>query len=312
MTITRQVIRRQDSSSLADAAAFANESLLFRRDVTPAICYDDCNNAYKIAVSIGKNSALCARDSAFTKAYAACSSCIQENESDSEGSVRDYVEPEFAQFIEFCDDLATQQPGVSTTVKTVTNSAGPRTSVVVVTTIKSAEASTTPCTICVPLTYTDGTGVVATVMVKPDLQNLSRSQSSSPTSSADKPKSSGSNFNNATRATIIGPVVAVVVVILILLGALFFWRRHRSKKNVNTPEDPHQEEPKYEKAQLHSDCISRGPTYELQGSVPPPSSSTPSPSVAEMTANEVAAQELPTSQQKASGENDQTRENVSR
>ncbi|KAH7127632.1 hypothetical protein EDB81DRAFT_764792 [Dactylonectria macrodidyma] len=242
MTLIRQVLRIRDGGSLADATPSSNKSLLFLE--IKYIC------TFAGVSCVGKTPALCASDSVFAKTFEVCASCIEENESTIEDSTKDYVEPEFAQFIDYCSGIDATAVTSAPTVTTVTYLSTTWVAVVPETT------STTPCIICVPLTYTDGA-------------NIGVSQNP-PTPI------------KVTKAKIIGLVV---------------------------DEDPPQEEPKYETAQLHSDCISRGPTYELQGSVPLPPSPTTSPAVAEMTANEVAAQELPTSRQKALHENYQTGEN---
>ncbi|KAH8683415.1 hypothetical protein BGZ61DRAFT_480474 [Ilyonectria robusta] len=208
------------------------------------------------------------------------SACYDDcnNSEATKDTINDYIDPEFRQFQAYCDGVDSSTPATTTINSDI------------------------PCAVCTPLIYTDPTGKVHTVMVKPGLEDLSKTPLSAPsqTSSADEPKPSGSNSNK---------VVAVVVVIIVLLAALFFWRRRRPKKNIGPPEDPPQEEPKYEKAQLHSDCIPRGPQYELEGSVPPVPSV--SPAIGEMTANEVAAQEMPTSQ-KSLAENDETEDNTPR
>ncbi|KAH7161019.1 hypothetical protein EDB81DRAFT_755607 [Dactylonectria macrodidyma] len=318
MTSPRQVLRIRDRDSLVDAAASSDRSLLLVRAVLPETCYDDCNAAYKIAQTYGKTPELCASGSSFSNAYSICTSCVKENEETTVDTVREVVEPQFAQFLAYCRGLDAVAATSAPTVVTVTKSNDAHaTSVVLVTiTVSTERTPKTPCTICTPLTFTNPNGYVVTVMVKPGLKSFPTSQSPSatsssdkpsPTSSADKPSQSGSN---SSKATIIGPVVAVMIVIIIFLSAFFFWRHHRSKKHANTPEDPPQAEPKYEKAQLHSDCIPRRPAYELEGSAPLATNLTTSPAVAEMTANEVAAQEMPASQQEVLGENDQSGENA--
>ncbi|KAH6984656.1 hypothetical protein BKA56DRAFT_581370 [Ilyonectria sp. MPI-CAGE-AT-0026] len=318
MTFVRHVLRFRDIDSLSEAATSPSNLLLSRQDAIPAVCYDGCDGAYKIALSQGKTPALCAPGSAFVASYMMCTSCVQDNSDSTKNLVRDLIEPEFQQFLDYCDSedstpttTTINSDILASTVKTVVDSSGEaQTSVVIVTIITTDEVTSTtatPCSICTPLIYTDTVGTVHTVMVKPGLKDLPKTESApSQTSPADEPKPSGSNSN---KAVIIGPVVAVVVVILVLLAALFFWRRRRPKKNISPPEDPPQEEPKYEKAQLHSDCIPRGPQYELEGSVPPVPSL--SPAMGEMTANEVAAQEMPTSQN-CLAENDETEDNTPR
>lgn len=68
------------------------------------------DRAYKIAVSYGKTDKLCAKGSAFMGSYAACTDCITENGGDSKDSLRDYVEPKFGQFINYCEGEDTSNP----------------------------------------------------------------------------------------------------------------------------------------------------------------------------------------------------------
>ncbi|CEI66141.1 unnamed protein product [Fusarium venenatum] len=79
--------------------------LFVRQDVTPAICYDDCNNAYKIAQSVGKSPKLCGSNSLFNTSYGYCIQCIEENENSTKNTEQHYVSPQFAQFLEYCDGL---------------------------------------------------------------------------------------------------------------------------------------------------------------------------------------------------------------
>lgn len=86
-----------------------------KRGVTPAVCYDDCENAYLIVSSGGKRDGLCDVGSYFRKSYDACASCIASNEGPNKNRIVDYVEPQFAQFINFCDgDASTPTSKVPT------------------------------------------------------------------------------------------------------------------------------------------------------------------------------------------------------
>ena len=72
-----------------------------KRDLTPAICYDDCNNAYLIAGAVGKTDDLCKFGSPFLQAYNSCATCIGDN-SAGKNPIDDYVNPVFEQYFNFC------------------------------------------------------------------------------------------------------------------------------------------------------------------------------------------------------------------
>ncbi|KAL2670786.1 hypothetical protein Neosp_014588 [[Neocosmospora] mangrovei] len=98
-------------------------------------------------------------------------------------------------------------------------------------------------------------------------------------------------------------VGSVIPSFVFLACAAFFgvWWWKRRQKQPKAPklaqaEAGSSEKPEAEyKAQLPSDCVPR-PTYELEGSAPiaPASSSSDTAVEAEMPANEVPAQEMPT------------------
>jgi hypothetical protein len=98
------------TTSVAESADYAPSNnqrrgmhMFDTRDVTPAICYDDCDGAYKIALSTGKSDRLCRKGSSFLGSYSICRTCISDNTEKSKKTVRDYVEPQFSQFVEYCD-----------------------------------------------------------------------------------------------------------------------------------------------------------------------------------------------------------------
>ncbi|KAL6354717.1 hypothetical protein LRP88_12061 [Fusarium phalaenopsidis] len=106
--------------------------------------------------------------------------------------------------------------------------------------------------------------------------------------------------SNANIPIIVGSVIPSFV---FLACAAFFgiwWWKRRQKQPKESKlahvEGGSSEKPEIEyKAQLPSDCVPR-PTYELEGSAPlaPGSSSSDTAVEAEMPANEVPAQEMPT------------------
>ena len=77
---------------------------LMKRDVTPAVCYDTCNSAFRVAQGVGKIDALCEEDSAFLRAYGACETCVNGNTNSTRVPIREYVQPRFEEFLVFCED----------------------------------------------------------------------------------------------------------------------------------------------------------------------------------------------------------------
>lgn len=84
-----------------------------KRAVTPAICFDDCNNAYLIAQAVGKVDKLCEAGSSFRESYNSCAACILANSDATSNNIGDYVQPEFAQFLNFCNGQRAGTPSKS-------------------------------------------------------------------------------------------------------------------------------------------------------------------------------------------------------
>ncbi|KAJ2986608.1 hypothetical protein NUW58_g4945 [Xylaria curta] len=116
-------------------AAFQEIGLLQPRGPTaPAECYDTCNNANIEAQSVGKNPALCSPDSAFMSYYKACRTCVEANVS--EGQTTDHLEPQFAQWVDYCE-ASSPIPAGSTSLGEIT----PFITIVYTTTINGTETS---------------------------------------------------------------------------------------------------------------------------------------------------------------------------
>ncbi|KAI8713313.1 hypothetical protein NCS52_01275200 [Fusarium sp. LHS14.1] len=113
----------------------------------------------------------------------------------------------------------------------------------------------------------------------------------SPTAASEREPGEPDSPSGPDLATIIGPVVPSVVLLIVLAFFGFRWYKRREPIKDQEAQVQLDEEPKVEKAQLHSDCVPR-PTYELEGSTPMVIDPT-SPDGAEMAANEVAAHEMP-------------------
>ncbi|KAI8656754.1 hypothetical protein NCS56_01280300 [Fusarium sp. Ph1] len=264
---------------------------LFRRDTTPAICYDDCDGAYKIALSFGKSDQLCAKDSTFMRAYSSCTKCIEENSGDGgDGGIQGYVEPKFGQFINYCegeDSKSAQEENPQSSATTDCDGC-------ITTAMEDYRGSTIMIVLgtkTVPTSSLLDKSVFRYVTVKQTVTYHETGQASS-TATSGTDRNEPDSPPGPDIATIVGPVVPSVVLLIVLTFLGFRWYKKRERIKDQEAQIEPDEEPKVEKAQLHSDCISR-PTYELEGStpfIPDPIS----PDGAEMAANEVAAHEMPT------------------
>ncbi|RSL43715.1 hypothetical protein CEP53_011579 [Fusarium sp. AF-6] len=302
---------------------------LFSRDVAPAACYDDCNGAYKIALSVGKSDKLCDSNGSFMKVYNACTSCIAENSDGTKTSLHDYVEPQFGQFISYCegkeDIKTTTGPGPEVEVTTTEEDVEPTTTIGGFEPLTTESLSTTTdCDGCITTALEDYRGstimIVLGTKTVPTSSLLDRSSfryvtvkqtvtyretgrpSSTTTSEVDRNEPDSPSSTNL--ATIIGPVVPSVVLLIVFSFLGFRWYKRRERVKDQEAQIEVDEEPKVEKAQLHSDCVSR-PTYELEGSTPFVPDQV-SPDGAEMAANEVAAHEMSTDKklgERGTGEN---------
>ncbi|CAF3614519.1 unnamed protein product [Fusarium graminearum] len=85
----------------------ANTNRLFmRQSTTPAICYGDCNAAYKIAQSVGKSVELCLSNSSFQLAYESCKNCTEGNTKSDGNSTQEDQLPQFSPYLDFCGNFS--------------------------------------------------------------------------------------------------------------------------------------------------------------------------------------------------------------
>lgn len=73
------------------------------------VCVD---GAYKVALSVGKSDKLCASGSSFMRLYQVCKSCIEENSESSKTDINSYIDPKFAQFVEYCEGRPSEDGGL--------------------------------------------------------------------------------------------------------------------------------------------------------------------------------------------------------
>ncbi|KAJ6789403.1 hypothetical protein PWT90_00956 [Aphanocladium album] len=79
-----------------------DESRSVLKRAVPMQCFDECNNTYIVAEAGGKTDELCRDGSAFRVGFDLCQSCIHVHADALKKPVDDYVEPVFAQFLNFC------------------------------------------------------------------------------------------------------------------------------------------------------------------------------------------------------------------
>ncbi|KAH6880468.1 hypothetical protein B0T10DRAFT_581799 [Thelonectria olida] len=243
---------------------------LVRRDVTPAVCYDDCNGAYQIAKSKGKVPSLCEPSSTFQKAYNRCANCLKAN-ADEDSDLRNLVDPQLGQFINYCGlDRATR-----TGIFTGTDGA-------VQTLIYLVPAANTAST----TTVGDSTSSRPGTFSRPPT-STTRTSTSSPTTTTAFPIASSAS-GEANKAWIAGPVIGVIVGLLLTIAMAFLLGRRRRKLGHASEEGW-----MFAKAELHADSVPpKKPEEidgqmicELPGSMPAPAEM----SVAEVAANEMSS-----------------------
>lgn len=115
------------------APPVSKRAIIQKRDQTivPAVCFADCNNCFIEAQRVGKSDALCDPDSAFQESLATCEDCVATSGDPTKLTLQNYVEPQFAQFIDFCSVQA-PQPVVEPSTSTVSVIPVPATKSVVV------------------------------------------------------------------------------------------------------------------------------------------------------------------------------------
>ncbi|POR38058.1 Uncharacterized protein TPAR_01739 [Tolypocladium paradoxum] len=186
-----------------------------KRAVTPSVCFDDCNNAWLIAQSIGKTDELCKGGSSFREGYNACAKCILDNTGATKDTIRDYVEPEFAQYLDFCngkrprptassatgpDSAVTSLPpvGTSTQAQTSQTDFTPIGSTTSKRTTRSTAAKSTPSN---PSVNTTTSAAEPSSTTAPSSSNAATTTKSQPRSSQSVEPSSAASTASQTEGT---------------------------------------------------------------------------------------------------------------
>nr|XP_036577742.1 nonsense-mediated mRNA decay protein [Colletotrichum truncatum]KAF6784801.1 nonsense-mediated mRNA decay protein [Colletotrichum truncatum] len=230
--------------------------------VPPTVCNERCENAYGTAQQYGKDPVICQPGSDFQTDLASCTVCIEENAEAAQEVLRTSIWTKLEQYTEFCKG----DVKLFTSTFVIPNNDG--------------------VSITVFRTYT--TTVPFTFLTSSATNSSTSSASVSTTSAAVEASQTAQREQAQPRSSawIAGPIVGAIVVIGILLGGCWFWRRRRKQKAIlpTTAIADSDGKGRYEKAELHANHMQRSPPMELEGSYPDP--------VPEMSANEVAAQEM--------------------
>ncbi|VUC21195.1 unnamed protein product [Clonostachys rosea] len=167
---------------------------------TVAICYNTCNNAYSVAISIGNVDELCKVDGDFIAALNSCVRCIDENKKDSDQSLPDelrQITSICAGGLVFTTDTFLMRDGTTSTITHLVN---------------ISSTSTMPST---------------------SIQSASTTSAPAATSSA---AASGPSSN----AWIAGPVVGGIAGLgIAILAGLWFWRRRSRRPSPALEDEEH-------------------------------------------------------------------------
>ncbi|TEY65804.1 hypothetical protein BOTCAL_0136g00260 [Botryotinia calthae] len=240
----------------------------------PAVCYSDCNNAYIEAIKTGRTPELCLSTSPFVSYYDSCTACVKANSADSAAAIKEYLEPQFGQFIQYCASLngssIASSTVESTTFETTLSVASSLLSSLpnfTTTLLSSASAhsgapyTTITATNTQGISLFDGTTTTLTFSNVITLWAQASSTSSPfPANSQSKLTPGHAQFNGVVVGSIIGGLS------IIASGMIYwkFWRhRHLRKSIVGAGVG---DKNGIEKAQLHSDCIPPRTPEEIDGS----------------------------------------------
>ncbi|KAI3540475.1 hypothetical protein CABS03_13481 [Colletotrichum abscissum] len=230
--------------------------------------------------AIGKQPLICHKDAHFQTEYEDCINCLHVTVEDSATYISKRVEPKFKEYLDYCNGKPPDWTYAPSRLTVVTR------------------AHWGPLTDFYGELVAGGLQTITATELKPTDSSETGGgwPSSSSTETGKTPGAGDSGPIPGNSAWIAGPVIGVITAIMLLLGALWFLRRRRHRA-VDKEESMATGiaigtrgggygQGGYEKPQLHSDCIPR--RMELEGSYP----NSPMSPMSEMTANEVAAQEL--------------------
>ncbi|KAK1731587.1 uncharacterized protein BDZ83DRAFT_164058 [Colletotrichum acutatum] len=243
-------------------------------------CMKRLNALYIYIQAIGKQPLICHKDAHFHTEYEDCINCLHVTVEDSATYISQRVEPKFKEYLDYCNGKPSDWTYAPSQLTVVTR------------------AHWGPLTDFYGDLVAGGLQTITATELKPTDSSETGGgwPSSSSTETGKIPGTGDSGPIPGNSAWIAGPVIGVITAIMLLLGALWFLRRRRHRLidkeesmatgiAIGTRSGGYGQG-EYEKPQLHSDCIPR--RMELEGSYP----NSPMSPMSEMTANEVAAQEL--------------------
>ncbi|KAK2001106.1 hypothetical protein LX36DRAFT_377858 [Colletotrichum falcatum] len=234
--------------------------------VLPARCFDTCDNAYTEVQLVGKVPSMCDVNSDSWRGYQECTSCIKAEADDAEMVIETQIDPGFKQFMDYCASQPPQPsyPSAVLTTRTVVQLADVTFGGKVKSGVLRTWIVTEP-----KASFTDLRSATSNAL-SPQTTPTETMPAGTSATAAQEPSP------EPDKAWVAGPVIGVVTAILLVLAGLWFLRR-RSRRALDWPAaagNGHGRE-EFIKTQLHS------------GSWPK--------ATAEMSANEIAAEELPVS-----------------
>ncbi|RYP06003.1 hypothetical protein DL765_009651 [Monosporascus sp. GIB2] len=166
-----------------------------RGPTVPSVCYDRCNNAYLECQAVGKSPGLCREGSAFRDYYDACELCIEDHLVNFQITARDYLSPQFSQFLGYCAVTNPVRPpssspaesGVTSAGEVSTAIGGTASSVTAIPITPPDDSSSAPSTRRSPTASPESTNLPASITsptASPESTNLPASITSPDTASA--------------------------------------------------------------------------------------------------------------------------------
>ncbi|OQE44199.1 hypothetical protein PENCOP_c002G06109 [Penicillium coprophilum] len=203
---------------------------LVRRDdkkKLPAVCYNDCNDAFQEIQLSGKKPEICDSDSAFMINAGNCQTCIGKNSNET---YEDTLLPLFGETLDYCKGITSNENKTANIESLLSQESSLQNQLASL----GYSVSRTGTTNSSPATATDS-GSQVTVY---------RTAEAQPTT-----ESSGNDSNISTIVPAV--VVPVVVIGIVVVLGFFFIRRRRNRQK--RPAHTHSSPPPIEKAQLHAD-----------------------------------------------------------
>ncbi|KAH6853707.1 hypothetical protein B0I37DRAFT_13735 [Chaetomium sp. MPI-CAGE-AT-0009] len=255
--------------------------------IVPSICFNACNNAFRVYQEIGLAPELCAPETPFRAYFEDCAACLGANGGDLDSGLNDGIA--------YCNANPTSSVRYTIPTSWLTES----TTLAVITISGIIEGGITSDQVYtivtnVLVTRSDWTGFGQSITTTPPTSLTTGANGIETGDSAEPGSSSGSE---GSQAWIAGPVIGGVAGLAILVGIyLFFARRRKRPQNPEEtwsgkPELPAESAAGPPKTLQEIDAESR-PRQELEGGYYIPGDQQTHWGAAELAANEVAAREM--------------------